>query len=612
MNKLTFVFIAAFIKSAHAEQIVTQSNEKLWIATVDDDVDCDKVTYTINNLINGHRRRLGVDGSDGVLEELYGGYDCFVSFSTPDDSIIEEVKEIDGVVSVDMDEVITGFEEWNLDRADQDNLPLDKEKYLPGYTGRGQCLFVIDTGIYKEHREFGDRAYYGADYVNENPKSDANTHGSHVSGTAAGYTYGIAPETPYIFGVKVLNKSGGGSTSAVIKGIQWSVTHANDVMKQTCVLSLSLGGGKNSALDKAASDAAKKHFVIVAAGNSNADACNYSPAGAGGNVITVGSTDKNDVRSTFSNYGKCVDIFAPGTNIKSVGINGPSDSKTLSGTSMATPYIAGLALQFLEKNKNNYNKARQELFATALGGKVKNPGKGSKNLLGRISDYVGPPTPPTVKPTMPPSHSPPLLCKTGTNKCFEFAGSQFSPNPWYDSVIVGPVVFPSDVDLCSSTKENFNGKIVMVRRGDCLFMEKVKNAENRGAAAVLIYNDANSRIFSPAYYGNAKTNLPSCMVPKSTAGALKNGDLVSWGPKSAYGDDTGSPTSKPTKFKPTKRPTNPPTPRPTRPTKAPTSPTPAPTNIRCDHDDQETCAKRHKCRWDGYVCYVRPKYQKKN
>ena len=606
----TFLVLVGPFVTVNGDRLAASNGEGLWIATIDDDANCDEMTSKIETLISGYRRRLGhqKEGSDdpGVLEEMDGGYDCFVEFSSPDDALVDLVREMEGVVHVEPDEEVSLFEFWGRDRADQDDLPLDKKKYMPSYNGMGQCLYIIDTGILATHNDFTGRAVMGGDFINENPTKDNNGHGTHCASIAAGSKHGIAPMTDVIKGVKVLSAGGSGSWAGVIKGIQWAVNDASKMLKQTCVLSLSLGGGKNSAINKAVEDAAKKHIVVVAAGNSNMDACSSSPAGAGGNVITVGSTKRDDYRSSFSNYGKCVDIFGPGSDITGAYIGSNSATKVLSGTSMATPYIAGLALQTLQKNGGDLMAARQDLFASALSGKVKNVGMNSPNLLGRIIDYTGPPTPPTVMPTMPPTMPAPTLCKKNpkTDKydiCVEFAKSQFGMHPWMKTPMMHTVVKPSastDELMCKPSTDDFKGKFVLVKRGSCLFMEKVRNCEKQGAMGVLIYNDKNDAIFPPAYYGKEKTKIPSCMISmKDGTKTIMDGNMMKWGVNVDGGmPPTMAPTMSP-------KPTMAPTPRPTR---SPTMP------LRCDNTTtKEECRKRQKCNWDGYVCYIRWKYQKK-
>lgn len=380
-----------------ARQLQTSDGSSLWIATINDEYNCDNMTEKIK-VLSSMRKSMRKSND---IDKMKGDDNCFVEFSGSDDFAHDVIGKLEGVDNVSPNEEVSLFL-WGRDRADQDNLPLDGAPYNPPFNGDGQCLYIIDTGILPEHNDFTGRAKFGGDFINENNLEDNNGHGTHCSSIAAGATYGIAPATTNIYAVKVLDGYGVGSSTGVIKGIQWSVSHANK-MKKTCVLSLSLGGNVNVALDKAAEKASKKHFVIVAAGNSNMSACKTSPARAGGNVITVGSTNINDYRSSFSNFGKCVNIFGPGSGIEAAYIGGKNTTKTLSGTSMATPFIAGLALQALQKNNGRYMAAYKDLMTNAIANKIKDVGSDSPNLLGRSFTYTDSPTkrfpitrPPTI------------------------------------------------------------------------------------------------------------------------------------------------------------------------------------------------------------------------
>lgn len=590
--------VLSIIGAVHGAQIISSDGESMWLASIGDDpkYNCNKMTAKISDLLHNHRRMLGSD-VPSVLEGLDGGeeYDCFVLFSSPDNVVVELVRDLDGVDSVVPDEEVSMLVEWGQDRSDQDSLPLDNGAYLPTFTGAGQCLYVIDTGILPTHVDFGGRAFHGADFIEEGDPVDQNGHGTHCASIAGGGTYGIAPGVDTIKGVKVLGRTGSGSSAGVIKGIQWAV---KDAGSKTSVISLSLGGVENSALDTAVENAAKKHIVVVAAGNSNTDACGSSPAGAGGKVLTIGSTKKDDFRSSFSNYGECVDMFGPGSDIKAAYIgSGNTNTNVLSGTSMATPYIAGIALQALEKNGGKLASARNDLIANAIGGVVKDAGIGSTNRLGRIFEYTGPPTMPTMQPTM---QMEPLLCSKNTNTglyntCVDFKASEFGTYGWMDDGIQGPVMFSKEnPELCKESSDDFTGKIALVKRGGCFFFDKVKNAEKQGAKAVLIWNDSSSVPFSPGYNGDDDTKLASAMIHRDTKNSFKDGDMLRWGSPDMFGDTppaTGVPTMRPTKVSPTMR-----------PTKAPVE------QLRCDLYDEATCRKRKKCRWDGWVCYIKPKY----
>lgn len=212
--------------------------------------------------------------------------------------------------------------------------------------GAGTCAYVIDTGIYTAHSQFGGRATFLANFA-DSSNTDGNGHGTHVAGTIGSSSYGVAKKTK-LYAVKVLGSDGSGTTSGVVAGINYV---ANDAATRSCpngtVANMSLGGGYSAAINNAAAalvDAGV--FLAVAAGNDNEDASDYSPASET-TVCTVGATDKNDAKASYSNYGSVVDIHAPGTSILSTWIGSTSATNTISGTSMATPHITGLGAYLL-------------------------------------------------------------------------------------------------------------------------------------------------------------------------------------------------------------------------------------------------------------------------
>ncbi|EME79398.1 uncharacterized protein MYCFIDRAFT_35047 [Pseudocercospora fijiensis CIRAD86] len=209
--------------------------------------------------------------------------------------------------------------------------------------GAGTTVYVIDTGVYTQHSEFGGRATMGANFVSGESATDGNGHGTHCAGTVAGSTYGVAKKAN-IIGVKVLGSNGSGSNSQVLAGIDWAVKDAqNKGLVGKSVISMSLGGSFSQQSNDAVKSATSAGvFAAIAAGNDGKDARNYSPASET-SACTVGATDSNDAKASFSNYGPVVDIFAPGVNIKSSWIGSTTSTNTISGTSMATPHIAGLA-----------------------------------------------------------------------------------------------------------------------------------------------------------------------------------------------------------------------------------------------------------------------------
>ena len=259
------------------------------------------------------------------------------------DGQVRALRNDDAVAAVEPDQVVradatqtmtAGGGLYGLDRTDQRSLPLSGS-YTWSRAGSGVRAYVIDTGIATGHLDFGGRAAASYDAFGGNGQ-DCNGHGTHVAGTLAGATYGIA-KSATLRGVRVLDCSGSGATSGIIAGIDW--VRANHV--KPAVANMSLGGGYSAALNTATNNlSAAGVFVAVAAGNENQNACNVSPASASAPTV-VAASDKTDTRATFSNFGSCVEVYAPGVAITSTWLNGGTN--TISGTSMASPHVAGVA-----------------------------------------------------------------------------------------------------------------------------------------------------------------------------------------------------------------------------------------------------------------------------
>ncbi|MFE9654759.1 S8 family peptidase [Micromonospora sp. NPDC006431] len=264
---------------------------------------------------------------------------------------------------------------WGLDRIDQRNLPLNGTYTYPN-TATNVRAYIIDTGIRITHSDFGGRASWGANTVDTN-NTDCNGHGTHVAGTVGGNTYGVAKGVRLV-AVKVLNCAGSGSTTGVVSGVNWVTANA----VKPAVANMSLGGGASTSLDNAvANSIASGVTYAIAAGNSSANACSYSPARVA-SAITVGATTSTDARASYSNYGSCLDIFAPGSSITSDWSTSDTATNTISGTSMATPHVAGAAALVLSANPS-YTPAQVTSYLTtnSTASKVTNAGSGSPNRL---------------------------------------------------------------------------------------------------------------------------------------------------------------------------------------------------------------------------------------
>lgn len=289
-----------------------------------------QVLFTYNRAIRGFAVRIPEQATSAFLTAMQ---------KNPQVSYVEEDTLMQANTITQSNPV------WGLDRIDQHNLPLSKS-FSYNKTGSAVNAYIVDTGILASHQEFNGRVQTGYSAIaDNNGTNDCNGHGTHVAGTVGGSTYGIAKNVGLV-PVRVLDCAGSGAMSGVIAGLDWIIQNG----RKPAVVNMSLGGSAYSTLDTAIDNLFNNGYVpVVAAGNANTDACTSSPARAG-KAITVAATDSTDTRASYSNYGSCVDLFAPGSQITSAWIGSNISAATASGTSMASPHVAGVVATMLENN----------------------------------------------------------------------------------------------------------------------------------------------------------------------------------------------------------------------------------------------------------------------
>ncbi|KAJ6446994.1 ER membrane protein complex subunit 1 [Purpureocillium lavendulum] len=353
------------------------SDHHTWIQTIHENGDQDRLELRKRGLLDDivavvkHEYRIGADHISGAFRGYSGNFsDAAIELirNRPDVEYIERDSIVHTMLPLSTEDAVTedscdGETEkqapWGLARVSHRktlNFGTFNKYLFAKEGGEGVDAYVIDTGTNIEHVDFEGRAHWGKTIPSGDADEDGNGHGTHCSGTIAGKKYGVAKKAN-VYAVKVLRSNGSGSMSDVVRGVEYAAQSHLEQVKAAkdgkrkgfkgSVANMSLGGGKTQALDAAVNAAVKSgiHFA-VAAGNDNADACNYSPAAAS-EPVTVGASALDDSRAYFSNYGKCTDIFAPGLSIQSTWIGSKYAVNTISGTSMASPHIAGLLAYYL-------------------------------------------------------------------------------------------------------------------------------------------------------------------------------------------------------------------------------------------------------------------------
>ncbi|MFB9953587.1 S8 family peptidase [Cellulomonas denverensis] len=325
-------------------------------------------------------------GDNSTVEDVFPAVAGFAAELT--DQAIAELDADPRVLAIEPDRPVAAMAtqrppSWGLDRIDQQKLPLSGT-YTYAQTGKGVTAYVIDSGILASHREFTGRVRSGFTAVQDGKgTTDCLGHGTHVAGTLGGTTYGVAKQVTLV-PVRVLNCTGSGTSSQLIAGIDWVV--ADHKPGQPAVANISLGGAASDAIDAAVQRlVADGVTVVVAAGNGNKDACTMSPARAV-NAVTVGATTRTDTRSSVSNWGRCLDLFAPGEAIVSASHRSTTATASMTGTSMAAPHVAGAAALVLQKSpKSTPAQVWSTLLPRTGQNLVKSAGATSKNRLLRIA-----------------------------------------------------------------------------------------------------------------------------------------------------------------------------------------------------------------------------------
>lgn len=363
----------------------TQENNKFnYIVTLKQETDVDRYVTQLRSSRNGqveieHVYRKCLNGftlkmSENEAEVFKNSENVM---DVEKDGVIFAMGNPDNDVSTKSDQSLQTNPPWGLDRISQRDLPLTGD-YIYDTDASGVNIYIFDTGINIHHTDFDGRATLGHNIINDGHSAlDCDGHGTHVAGSAGSTTYGVAKGANLI-SVRVLNSEGVGNTSGLIAGIEWLA----DNVTFPSVVNLSLGGPTSQSLDTAINSSIDMGIVyIVAAGNDNSDACNFSPARIS-RAITVGSSTRDDKRSSFSNYGSCVNIFAPGSEILSSWHTSLTDTRIIGGTSMAAGFVSGVAAIYLAHNPNSTpEQVMTAILENGTSDHLDNIGSNSPNLL---------------------------------------------------------------------------------------------------------------------------------------------------------------------------------------------------------------------------------------